>query len=373
MAAPNPPAPVIVKPATKIPTPKFTDHEANGEGTKLLQEEANACFALCGAHELVEPLLDLCGDAAGQTALLDAHKLVANKACATQQIALCGEVDQQAGVHMLEKLAAQLKPTVTRLVKNGTAASEVGILKFLHERCPPDTFDANSAKAALLTEEGMVHIEPQVPGQGSMHDQIVTWALCMKEDHASALENVTAKSHMPGIATALKPIMNRASEVKGTSEDKTCVQKMNEQAQLQNCTVEQLLDHVVQGDKSRLHDVHSNNAAFSTTGSHDLKAAMKATMAAGFDTLQHALSESPPNSGDESVCLSVSQNVLSNFRKLILRPAAKTCKNAPCKMIGAANTTCRGTRSKKKGSDCVKNKAKKKKSKSQPKGQTGTS
>ena len=51
MAAQNPPAPAIVKPAPKIPTPKFTDHEANGEGTKLLQEKANACFALCGAHE----------------------------------------------------------------------------------------------------------------------------------------------------------------------------------------------------------------------------------------------------------------------------------------------------------------------------------
>ena len=85
----------------------------------------------------------------------------------------------------------------------------------------------------------------------------------------SALENATAKSHMPGIATTLKTIMNRASEVKGMTEDKTRVQKMNEQAQLQNCTVDQLLDHVVQGDKSRLHDVHSNNAAFSTTGSHE--------------------------------------------------------------------------------------------------------
>jgi hypothetical protein len=84
----------------------------------------------------------------------------------------------------------------------------------------------------------------------------------------SALENATAKSHMPGIATTLKTIMNRALEVKGMTEDKTCVQKMNEQAQLQNCTVDLLLDHIVQGDKSRLHDVHSNDAAFSTTGSH---------------------------------------------------------------------------------------------------------
>ena len=225
-------------------------------------------FCAVRSPRAVDPLLDPCEDPAGQTALLDACKLVANKASATQQIALCGEADQQAGVHMLEKLAAQLKPTVTRLVKNGTTATGVGILKFLHEHCPPDTFDANSAKAALLTEEGMVHMEPQVPGQGSMHDQVVTWALCMKEVDASALENQTAKSHMPGTATTLKTIMNRALEVKGMCKDKTCVQKMNEQAQSQNCTAEQLLDHVVQGDKSRLHDVHSNDAVFSTTGSH---------------------------------------------------------------------------------------------------------
>ena len=268
MAAVQVAAPVIVKPATKIATPKFTDHEANGAGTKLLQEEADAHFALCGTHEMVDPLLDPYRDPTGQTALRDAYNLVANKASATQQIALCGEVDQQAGVHMLEKLAAQLKPTVTRLVKKGTVVSGVGILKFLHKHYPPDTFDANSAKAALLTEESMVHVEPQVPGQGRMHNQIVTWSLCVKEDHASALENATAKSHMPGIATTLKTIMNRALEVKGMTEDKTYVQKMNEQAQMQNCTVDQLLDHIVQGDKSRLHDVHSNNAAFSTTGSH---------------------------------------------------------------------------------------------------------
>ena len=177
MAAPNPPPPVIVKPATKIPTARFSDHEANGAGAKLLQEEANARFAMCGAQDLAESPLDPCGDPDGQTALRDACKKVANKASAAQQIAMCGEVDQKAGAHMLEKLATQLKPTVTRLVKKGTVVSGVGILKFLHEHCPPDTFDANSAKAALLTEESMVHMEPQVPGQGSMHNQIVTWAL----------------------------------------------------------------------------------------------------------------------------------------------------------------------------------------------------
>ena len=75
----------------------------------------------------------------------------------------------------------------------------------------------------------------------------------MKEDHASALENGTAKAHMPGTATMLKTIMARASEVKGMNDDKTHVQKMNTQAQLQNCTVEQLLDHIVDGEKSRLH------------------------------------------------------------------------------------------------------------------------
>ena len=221
MAAQIPIAPVIVKPATKIATPKFTEHEANGAGTKLLQEEVDAYFALCGTHEMIDPSLDPYGDPDGQTALRDAYKLVANKASATQQIALCGEVDQKAGVHMLEKLATQLKPTVTRFVKKGTVVSAVGILKFLHHHYPPDTFDANSAKAALLTEEGMVHVEPQVPGSGSVHDQIVTWALCVQEDYASALENVTAKSHMPGIATILKTIMNRALEVKGITEDKT--------------------------------------------------------------------------------------------------------------------------------------------------------
>ena len=269
MAAVQVAPPVIVKPAIKIPTAKFSDHEANGAGAKLLQEEADAHFAMCGAQDLVESPLDPYGDPDGQTALRDACKQVANKASATQQIAMCGEADQKAGVHMLEKLAPQLKPTVARLVKKGTAVSGMGILKFLHERYPPDTFDANSAKAALLTEESMVHTEPQVPGQGTMHNQIVTWALRAKEDHASALENVTAKSHMPGIATTLKTIMNGALEVKGMTEDKTCVQKMNEQAQLQNCTVDQLLDHIVQGDNSRMHDVHSNNAVFSTTGSHE--------------------------------------------------------------------------------------------------------
>ena len=88
----------------------------------------------------------------------------------------------------------------------------------------------------------------------------------MKEDHASALENGTAKAHMPGTATVLKTIMARASEVKGTNDDKTHVQKMNTQAQLQNCTVEQLLDHIVDGDQGRLHDLHPNSAVFSATG-----------------------------------------------------------------------------------------------------------
>ena len=56
MAAQIPIAPVIVKPATKIATPKFTEHEANGAGTKLLQEEVDAYFALCGTHEMIDPL-----------------------------------------------------------------------------------------------------------------------------------------------------------------------------------------------------------------------------------------------------------------------------------------------------------------------------
>ena len=108
-------------------------------------------------------------------------------------------------------------------------------------------------------------------------------------------------------------------------------------------------------------------AELRATITSDLKAAMKETMAAGFDTLQHALGKSPPNSGDESVCLSVRQNAFSNFREHILRPLAKTCKNALCETIGAADTTCRGMRSEKKGSNYIKNEAKKKRARANQK------
>ena len=101
MAAHIPIAPVIVKPAIKFPTAKFSDHEANGAGTKLLQEEADAFFALCGAQDLVESKLNPYGDPDGQTALRDAYKQVADKASATQQIAMCGEVDQKASIRSI--------------------------------------------------------------------------------------------------------------------------------------------------------------------------------------------------------------------------------------------------------------------------------
>ena len=60
-------------------------------------------------------------------------------------------------------------------------------------------------------------------------------------------------------------------------------------------------------------------------------------------------------------------NVLSNFRNNVLRPLAKTCKKALHETIGAANTTCRGMRSKKKGSNHLKNEAKKRRARANQK------
>ena len=72
----------------------------------------------------------------------------------------------------------------------------------------------------------------------------------------------------------------------------------------------------------------------------DLTAAMKETMAVGFDTLQTALGKSPPTP-----------------HKGMLARMAKTAKNALHEMIGAASTTCRGMRAKKKGSEHLENEA----------------
>ena len=77
------PAPqvTVVQPATKTPTPKFSKHEATGQGTKLLQDEADAHFARCGAHQLCSSenaALNPCGDPSGTTTLLEEHEVIAN-------------------------------------------------------------------------------------------------------------------------------------------------------------------------------------------------------------------------------------------------------------------------------------------------------
>ena len=86
-----------------------------------------------------------------------AISFASNKADADAQVAMCGAVYQQAGMHMLEQLAEPLQQTIARVVKNGTRASGVGILRFLHAHCPPDAFDANGALADLLTDVSMAH------------------------------------------------------------------------------------------------------------------------------------------------------------------------------------------------------------------------